>query len=693
MRADSWQNVGTFVEDSFVSPGNDGCNALDFSPTIQARPTTNVADAPSGFDVDVHTPQREECDPGPPLSCEAAEAHLKDTVLTLPEGFSINPSGANGLGSCSPAQIGIDPETGAPDASQPSCPNASRIGSVEVETPLVGHPLPGSVYLATPHDNPFNSLIAIYIVIDDPDSGILQKLKGEVSLDPVTGRLTTTVPDAPQLPFEHFKVHIFGGAQGALRTPAACASYTSTSTLTPWSAPDSGPPATPSDTYAVSQGPGGAACSTSTAALPNVPSLDAGTVSPVAGAYSPMKINLRRPDGSQQFSTVELTLPPGLTGKLAGVPSCSEAALAAAQSKSGAAEQASPSCPASSRIGTVDVAAGAGPAPYWAQGTAYLTGPYKGAPVGMAIVTPAIAGPFDLGTVVVRVALRIDPATTRINAVSDPIPSVLEGIPLNITQALIRVDRDQFTRTGTNCNPFAFTGQFVSTLGQTVPLSSRYQLGECTALPFKPRLAISLLGKTKRTSNPRLIARLTARPGEANIAKARVTLPSIAFLDNAHIGTVCTRVQFAADQCPAASVYGNATATTPLLDYAVSGPVYLRSSSHELPDLVVALNGPASQPIEVELSGITDSVKGALRNTFEAVPDVPVSSFRLELLGGKKGLVELSKNLCAKRYRAGVEFDGQNGAVHDTKPVVGSKCKRKATKHRGKRRHHRSAVR
>jgi hypothetical protein len=689
MRADSWQNIGAFVEYGFVTPGNDGCNALDFSPTIEARPTTNVADAPSGLDVDVHTPQREECDPGPPLSCEAAEAHLKDTVLTLPEGLTINPSGANGLGTCSPAQIGIDAETGAPDASKPNCPNASRIGSVEVETPLVDHTLPGSVYLATPYDNPFDSLIAIYIVIDDAGSGILQKLKGEVSLDPTTGRLTTTVPDAPQLPFEHFKVHIFGGAQGALRTPAVCGNYEATSTLTPWSAPDSGPPATPSDTWSIDQAADGGSCPSSNGARPNSTTLNAGTESPVAGSYSPLVVNLRRPDGSQEISSVSIGLPPGLTGKLAGVEYCPEAALAAAAGKSGAAEKASPSCPAASRIGSVSVAAGAGPAPYWTQGTAYLTGPYRGAPLGMAIVTPATAGPFDLGTVVVRAALQVDPETAQITAVSDTIPSILEGIPLNITQALIRADRPQFTRTGTNCNPFAFSGQLVSTLGQTAALSSRYQLGECSSLGFRPKLGLRIFGKTRRGANPRFRAVLRMPEGGANIARAQVTLPRSVLLDQAHIRTVCTRVQYAERTCPAASIYGYARAWSPLLDQPLQGPVYLRSSSNQLPDLVASLDGQ----VHVDLVGRIDSVKGGIRNTFEAVPDVPVSVFVLNMQGGAKGLLQNSINVCRTKQRATALFDGQNGKAGDLKPVLRAQCGKKRRQKKQRRQDRRAPLR
>ena len=684
MRADAhidlWENIGAFFDRSAEledANGNktavDSCNQLQFNPTLKARPTTNVADSPTGLEADLRIPQTDSLK-------EKATAHLKDAVVTLPEGVAVNPSGANGLAGCSSGQIGIDPGTGVPNDNPVACPAASRIGSVEVDTPLLEHSLPGSVFVASPNDNPFHSLLAIYVVVDDQQTDTLIKLAGHVVPDPNTGQLTATFADNPQLPFSDFKLNFFGGATAALRTPATCGTYSTTSSLTPWSAPASGPPATPSDTWSISQSPSGT-CASNQAALPNSPSFEAGSASPIAAAHTPFVLNLKRDDATQQFSSVSLVPPPGLLAKLAGTSECSDAALAAAAAKSGNAEKAAPSCPASSQIGTVQVGAGAGPSPYYAQGTAYLTGPYKGAPLGMAIVTPATAGPYDLGTVVVRTALNLDPVTTKITAVSDQIPTILQGIPLDVRSARVSLDRPDFTLNGTSCEPFSVDGTLVTTLGQSAALSNRFQLGECRSLAFAPKLSLRLKGATKRAKNPRLIANLTARPGEANIARAQVKLPKAAFLDNAHIRTICTRVQCAADTCPAKSVYGKAWATSPLLDYAVHGKVYLRSSDHPLPDLLVKLRGPATQPIVVELAGKTDSVKGSLRNTFEAVPDVPVSKFHLELFGGKRGLVELSRNLCKGTYRANVRMDGQNGATYDTKPKVANSCKRKGKKH------------
>jgi uncharacterized repeat protein (TIGR01451 family) len=671
----SWQ---TRVSDSDTTTvkdadGNEtgvtGCGSLDFKPTLKARPTTNVADSPSGLEVDLHVPQTNNQN-------TRATANLRDAVVTLPPGLVLNPSAGNGLDACSAAQIGLQSSVGQIpvrfSGNTPSCPEAARLGTAEVHTPLVNDPLNGAVYLAKPYDNPFNSLLAIYIVVES--HGVLIKLAGHVVADPQTGQLVSTFKDNPQVPFEDFKLNFFAGPTAALRTPAACGDYSTTSQLTPYSAPQSGPPATPHDDYVISQGPG-RACVAEEAQQPNAPTMDSGAFSPIAGSYTPFVFNLARQDGTQQFSKVTVSPPPGLTGKLAGTPACSEAALAAAANKPGQSEIANPSCPAASKVGVVDVAAGAGPAPYWVRGSVYMAGPYKGAPLSFAIITPATAGPFDLGTVVVRTATYIDPVSARITAEADPLPRILAGIPLDIRSAQLKLDKPNFTLNGTNCDPAEVSGSLVSTFGQVAPLSQRFQLGECVALPFKPKLALKLKGPTKRGSTPKLIATYTAKPGEANAAWAQVKLPKAAFLANDHIRTICTRVQFAVDACPAGSIYGRASVTTPLLDYTIAGNVYLRASSHELPDLVVALKGPDTQPIEVNLAGKTDSVKGALRNTFEVVPDAPVSSFRLELFGGKRGLIELSNGFCASP-RATVLLTGQNGKTYDTNPVVKASCKK-----------------
>jgi hypothetical protein len=686
LRAIGWEgglDTASFLSHDNAEPpnpiGSDGCNNVPFEPTLTARPTTNVADSPSGLDVDLHIPQDKLDDPG-----ELAQAHLKDTTVTLPEGLVLNPASGNGLGACSPAQIGLTSPIGQAKATYtsnpPSCPDSSKVARAVVETPLLDHPLPGVVYLAEPDQNPFGSLLALYLVVDDPDSGIVVKLAGKVNPDRSTGRISSTFSENPQLPFEDLMLDFFGGPSAPLRTPPVCGTYSTVSELTPWSG---NPPVTSTDAYEIAQGPGGL-CATSKGALPHNPGFDAGTLEPLAGRHSTFVVNLRREDGSQNFSSLTVTPPPGLTAKLAGTPPCPDAALTAAAAKSGREEQRSPSCPAASRVGTVYAAAGAGPAPYWAPGTAYLSGPYKGAPLSLAIVTPAVAGPFDLGNVVVRTALYIEPRTAQITAVADAIPEILQGIPLDVRQISVRLDKPDFTLNPTSCDPMAFSGQLISTLGALAPLNSRFQVAECGRLGFKPKLSLRLVGGTERGDNPKFVANLKTRSGDANIAATRVTLPRSAFLDQGHIRTICTRVQWAADACPPGSVYGRARATSPVLDYPISGDVYLRSSDNKLPDLVADLRGPAHQPIRIELVGRTDAVKGALRNTFDIVPDAPASTFRLELFGGKRGLIVNSRNICGRDYRAMVEMEAHNGKASQSQPAVkNGKCKKQ--KRKGKR--------
>ncbi len=686
IEADSWQEPGKFVEDSSESHdaeghpvGITGCNRLDFSPTIESKPTTDLADSPSGLDFHLHLPQDEAIE-------GLAEADLKKAVVTLPKGLVLNPSTASARQACSAAQIGLtsppgtSPPTFTPESAQ--CPEAAKIGTAEVDTPLLEAPLTGAVYLAKPYENPFDSLLAIYVAVEDAGHGVVIKLPGQVEPDPQTGQLTTTFDHNPQLPFDDFRFHFFEGARAPLRTPATCGSYETSSDLTPFSSPE-GADATPSDSFTLSSGPGGSPCAKTEAEEPNKPSFSAGTLTPLAGSYSPLLIHLSREDGSQQIKSFDTTLPPGLIGRLAGIPYCPPAALAAAEKSSGTEQQANPSCPLASRLGEVNVGAGAGPDPYYVKGTAYLTGPYKGAPLSIAVITPALAGPFDLGTVVVRAALYINPETAQIHAVSDPLPQILDGIPLDLRSIALSMDRPEFTLNPTSCDPMTLSGDATSLLGQSAALSDPFQVGGCAALPFAPKLALSLKGATKRTGNPALTATLTAKPGEANIAAAQVTLPPSELLDNAHIKTVCTKVQFAANQCPAASVYGHATAITPLLSEPLQGPVYLGTGyGHELPDLLADLGGQ----IQVVLNGTVTSFHGGIRNSFEAAPDAPVSKFTLSMNGGKQSLLVNSTNLCSSPSRARVELTGQNGKLHDTEPLVGNSCKGKG---KGKKRQRR----
>jgi uncharacterized repeat protein (TIGR01451 family) len=682
----SWQHpdseVSTHAE-SETSGGDpvgvSGCGRLDFTPSIKVQPGTEAADSATGLHVNLALPQSS-------AQNTLASANLKDAVFMLPKGLVVNPSAADGLGACSPAQVGLTSSPGVTPvtftADPAHCPNASKIGSVKIETPLLDHPLPGAVYLATQGENPFHSLLALYLAVYDPISGVVVKLPGRVEPDPATGLLTATFAENPQLPFEDLEVEFFGGPRSTLTTPPTCGTYTTTTDLTPWTSP-AGADAHPSDSFQIGSGPNGGACAGSESQMPNSPSFEAGTTTPLGGAYSPFVLKVSREDGYQRLRAINAVLPQGLTGRLAGIPYCSDAQIAAAEARrdpgEGALEQASPSCPKASEVGTVTVGAGSG-APLYVQGHAYLAGPYKGAPISLAIITPAVAGPFDLGDVVVRSALYVNPETAQITVRSDPIPTILQGIPLDVRSITVKMDRPGFTLNPTNCEAMAVTGEAISTTGNVAMLHNRFQVGGCKGLEFKPDLRLRLKGATKRVGHPALKAVVTyPKGGEyANIARAQVNLPHGEFLDQGNLNKTCTRPVLFAGNCPKTSVYGHAKAWTPLLEKPLQGPVYLVGGyGYKLPALVAELNGQ----IRILLKGKVDSGPNkGIRNTFEVVPDAPVSRFELSMKGGKKyGLLENSENLCkapkAKR-RAIVRFTGQNGAIDQFKPVVANSCKK-----------------
>jgi hypothetical protein len=683
-----------------------GCGELEFEPTLKARPTTDLTDSPTGLDFELEQTQG---------SAARSSAPLRDLSLTLPAGLTVNPSQASGLDACSEGQIGFngEDEEGALHFSKDpqGCPDAAKIGTAEVTSPLlvarneahevevdpeegkpVLEPLRGALYIAKPFENPFGSLVALYLVIEDERTGVVAKLTGEGELDPHTGQITTSFEENPELPLAEVKAHLFGGDRGTLTTPPTCGTYTTESELVPWSAPE-GQAAFPKDSFQTTAAPGGGSCPTTEGAMPHAPSLFAGTASPAAGKYSPLVIRLSRADGSQRWQRLEATLPTGLSAKLAGVGECSEADIADAhlreEPQKGAAEQANPSCPASSRIGTAIAAAGSGPSPYYTTGNVYLAGPYRGAPLSAVTIAPAVAGPFDLGTVVVRSALYLDPVTAQVRIVSDPFPAILDGVPVDLRKVSIATDRPGFSLNPTSCNEKSFAGSVTSTLGAVAPISERFQVGGCKSLPYKPKFSAHLFGPIHRGGHPRFRAVLTAKPGEANTAAFSFTLPRSEFIDQGHFRTICTRVQFAASQCPAGSIYGYVKAKSPLVDYTLEGPVYLRSSSHKLPDAVAALRGPPSQPIEIDAIARIDSVGGRLRSRVETVPDAPIEKVIVSLQGGKKGLFQNSTNICKGKHPLSTSFEGQNGRAHDTETPLVAQCKGKGGKKgKGRYRHH-----
>lgn len=660
MRANSWQQPAVWDEASFLSHdsegtpvGASGCEQLPFEPSLDVSVQPGRAGSPASLDVHIQIPQHEAYD-------ELATAHLKKAVVRLPEGVTVNAAAASGLRACTANEVGID------NGEPVRCPDSAKVGTAEIVSPLIDAPLQGSIYLAKQGENPFGGLLAVYLVAEA--KGTLVKLPGRIDLDGASGQVTATFDNGPQLPFSDLKLSFFGGDRAVLAAPDACGTYTVSGRIEPWS----GAPAVPvSDAFTIAAGPNGGAC----AEPRHEPGFATGATNPVAGRFSPFVLNLSRGDGSPALTGLRAKLPAGLLAKLAGIPYCPDAALAGIPRGEGsaAAQLAAPSCPAQSRVGSVAVTAGAGNSPFYLDtGQVYLAGPHKGAPLSFAIVVPALAGPFDLGNVVVRTALSVDPATARIEAVTDPIPTILAGVPLDLREIRMKLDREQFTLNPTSCDPTSIDGTVAGAAAASAPVSSRFQLAGCAGLGFKPRLALELTGRTKRGAHPKLRAVLRPRPNQANLAKVVVTLPRSQFLEQSHIRTVCTRVQFAAGSCPAGSIYGTAVARTPLLDRPLRGPVYLRSGDHALPDLVAALHGQ----IDITLSGRIDSVGGRMRASFDVVPDAPLSRFALEMKGGRRGLLVNSRDLCDFPGRARASLRAQNGKARSTRaPLVIAGCR------------------
>jgi hypothetical protein len=670
------------------------CNQVPFAPTIEAEPTSNAATSPTGLNFDINVD-----DQGLGNSEGLAQSQLKKAVVTLPEGFTTNPSVAEGLKACSEAEF---------DASTvqagTGCLEESKVGEVEIESPLVKPTIHGSLFVARQKENPNNNLLTIYMVARNPEVGVIVKQALKVVPNPVTGQLTTEVDDIPQLPFSRFHLAFRQGQRSPLITPPACGKYAIKAQLYPWA--NSGAPVERESSFQITQGPEGRPCPSGNTP-PFHPNLEAGTVNNAAGTYSPFYVHITRRDSEQEITHFSIKLPPGVSGKLAGVPECSDAAIVAAKAREheggGQEELNSPSCPAASEVGHSLVGSGVGNVLAYVPGKMYLAGPYHGSNLSLVSITAAKVGPFDLGTVVVRFALKINPETAEVSVDgqgSDPLPHIVDGIPVHLRDIRAYVDRPNFVLNPTSC---AKTSTAATVLGsglnfaseaddQPVTVTSPFQAADCASLGFKPNLALSLKGGTKRGATPAFKAVLTYPKGSyANVREAQVTLPSSEYLEQAHIGTVCTRVQFAAgtvpgERCPAASIYGKAKAVTPILGEPLEGPVYLRSSSHPLPDLVAALN---NKQVNIDLDGHIDAVhkKGSevsrIRNTFEMVPDAPVTSFTLEMQGGKKGLLVNSTNICKSTNRAISDLTGQNGKLSDTNPVLKAPCGGKGKKKSG----------
>ena len=708
VEVDSWAAPGVFgspFPSSELLPGLDGCNRLPFSPQVRVSPDSQAGSTPSGLTVDVHVPQDLALN-----STGLAEGVVKDIAVTLPEGLQLNPAAGDGLQACSEAQIGFtgfaeldklgEPgvQTAQFSPDEPSCPNASKIGNVTIKTPLLANPLTGFVYLASPQnfsgapqENPFGSLVAMYIVARDPISGVLVKLPGKVSLSE-TGQISTTFDNNPQLPFEDAELEFFGGDRAPLATPSLCrrageAGYVTLASFTPWSSSEAAPS---TSEFNIASGPNGSPCSNppgnqSPTTLPFAPSLTAQTTSIQAGGFSPFTMTMSREDGNQDLQAISLHMPPGLSGLLSSVKLCGEA-----QANAG-------TCGPESQIGETTVSVGLGGDPFSVTGgKVFITEKYAGAPYGLSIVNPAKAGPFDLGKVVVRAKIEVDPITAALTITSDntgpyKIPTILDGIPLQIKHVNVTINRPGFTFNPTNCNPMKITGSLSSTQGATSALSVPFQITNCAVLGFKPKFTASTSGKTSRANGASLHVKLVYPKApfgsQANIRSVKVDLPRALPSRLKTLQKACLAATFNANpaSCPAASIVGHAKAITPLIPVPLTGPAYFVSHGGEaFPQLVVVLQGYG---VTVHLVGDTFISKaGITSSTFRTVPDVPVGTFELTLPQGKYSALAANGNLCKLKLAMPTAFVAQNGAViHQSTPISVTGCPKKKAKAKAKK--------
>jgi hypothetical protein len=689
VEVDSWETPGKFEPPVQAQPitAMDGCNRLAFSPTIEVAPDRPEASSPSGLLVNIKVPQEESASPK-----GIAESDIRDTTVTLPVGVTVNPSGADGLEACSEGLVGYQPEGSEPPGSLmftpklPSpleqglnfCPDASKVGTVRLKTPILKNPLVGSVYLAAQNANPFGSLIAMYLVASDPESGVLVKLAGEVQLDPQTGQITTTFLNTPQAPAEEIELHLFGGEHAPLSMPTHCGSYPTTTTFTPWSGNE---PVHPSASFQITSGPNHTPCP---GTLPFAPTMTAGSTSNQAGAFATFSTTISREDSNQHLGSVQVHLPPGVAAILKGVPRCSET-----QANAG-------TCSTESLLGEATASVGVGGSPYTVTGgKIYLTGPYQGAPFGLSIVTPAIAGPYNLGLVIVRAKLEINPRTAQATVTTNPpgspysIPASLDGIPLQIKRINATINRPKFTFNPTNCDPLTATGTATSIEGATSAVfSSPFQAVDCTNLTFAPKVTVTAGGHASKLNGASLHFKISYPKAplgtQSWFNEAKFDLPKqlparLETLQRACLATVFENNRAA---CPKASKIGTATVHTPVLAAPFTGTVYFVSyGNQKFPEAVIVLN---AENITIELHGETfiNKKTGVTSATFRDTPDVPFETIEVNIPTGRysefgTNLPNSSYNLCGHKLTTPTLLKAQNGQqINQNTPITITNCKK-----------------
>jgi hypothetical protein len=661
------------------------CTGFKFETNAEGILSDTKASSPAGYQFRLTVGLQTLLNP-----FQRAPVPAKLVTVQLPEGATVNPSVGAGLGVCTPSQYAAE----TPFSKQgDACPNTSKIGDFTVRTPFfpTEELLNGAIYLAQSDDpltatpgaeNPFDSLVAVYLVAKLPNRGILVKVAGRIDANESTGRLTATFDGLPQLPYTDLSLTFRSGQRSFLVTPPSCGTATSVVDLLPWAGPLSVHATTDSQ---ILSGIGGGPCPSG--APPFQPGVNAGGVNSNVNAYTPYFVHISRKDDEQELTSYSLVLPKGITGKLAGIPFCPEAAIAAARVNRGTLETANPSCPKASEVGHTLSGYGVGNALTYATGRIFLAGPYNGQPLSLVAVNSATVGPFDLGTIVIRSAFAVDRHTAQLQidrGASDPIPHILQGIPIHLRDIRIYMDRYQFTHNPSSCAPSELVSNLTGSGAtfenpaddSTATATQHFQLLNCLTLGFKPKLGVRLRGGTKRGAYPELRATFAARgPGDSNLKEIAVSLPHSQFLAQEHIKSICTNVQFNAGRCPADSVYGSAVAYTPLFDAPLRGKVYLKSSKNKLPDLVASLYSGA---INIVLEGkIGPTKQGGIRALFSELPDEPLDRFVMTLYGGKRGLLVNSSNICVEPPVATVRALAQNNLGSQFTATLRGQCKGK----------------
>lgn len=635
----SWQNPATTLRTSVGIGATTDCDSPDlkFEPSINVAPSTTKAGAPAGYKIDLNIPQVDEAD-------VLATPTLKDATVTLPEGVAISPPAADGLAACTDEQLGLT------STASEQCPDASKVGTVRIETPVLPDPIDGSIYIGAQKSQDPESGEMYRLFLTAYGQGVRVKLRGQIKANAANGQLTTTFLDNPQLPFSKLSLQFKDGDRAPLVNPVACGPKNVTGKLASWA----GQAKDVSSTFTIDQD-----CPTGAFA----PTFEAGTTNAMAGAFAPFTMTIRRNDGDQDLSQIGLDLPPGLLGALGSVPLCGEAQAAAG------------TCDESTRVGSTTVSAGTGGAPYSLPGKVYLAGPYKGAPFSMSIVVPAKAGPFDLGLVVVRSPLQVDANKAKVAAPADPLPRIVGGVPLHLRMVNIALDRAGFIFNATSCQPMAIGATLQSTAGATVAASSPYQAQGCDKVILDPKLSLKITGgkgEMGKFKHPGVEADLSQAFGQSGLKKVRVKLPVSLALDTAASnkpGALCEPAGAAARNCPDSSIVGHAVAETPALHEPLKGPIYfVRGERIEngqvrktLPGLYIKLEGEGV-PLDLHAtSSFTATKPQLLEATFDDIPDAPIKSFRMTVNSGKGGILQSAKGVCVQPKVATVTYEGHTG--------------------------------